>query len=97
NAAARPVMPPPMITTTKVTKQDTASRVATAHLMNVGRKRLDLFEGRVGQNSMAEVEDVTRPSCGPSQHVVCRAEETIAGAEKKRGIEISLDSFVEPD
>ena len=65
--------------------------------MHVSRERLDVLDRRRGQNAVAQVEDVPRPSAGALEHFVGRGDDAIERAEQHRGIQVALDAAIEPD
>src|SRR6187399_2495236 len=66
-------------------------------LVNVSSDRLDMFQRRWREDAVAEIEDVTRASAGPGQHVVYRREDPIDRSKQQRRIEVALDGAIVSD
>src|SRR5262245_57631961 len=71
--------------------------LGTGFLVHVPRERLDVLERGRRQNTVSEVENVTRPSTRACKHFVGRGEYAIERSEQQRRIEVALDAAVEAD
>ena len=65
--------------------------------MNETCERLDIFDRCLGENAVAEVEDVPRPTSGTSEHVVGAFEHPIDRTQKECRVKVALDGAVVPD
>ena len=62
--------------------------------MHVRSERLDLFDRRVRQDAMAEIEDVARPSAAAVAGYRRLREQSLARSEQQRRIQIALNAAV---
>src|SRR5205807_8868062 len=60
-------------------------------------EQLEVFDGRLGQHAMTEVEDVAGPAARPSQHVIRPRSDQVGRSEQHGGIEVALDAMLVSD
>ena len=62
--------------------------------MDIAREGLDVLDGRGGQDAMAQIEDVSRPSRRAVEDVVGGRHDALERAQQDRWIEVPLHGAI---
>src|SRR5690349_11880160 len=81
-AAERPAIPAPTMATSAPNFQPPTPSPLQLEPVHVAGERLHAFEGRLRQDAMTEIEDVSGTAAGAQQDLVGGAEQAVFGTEQ---------------